>query len=345
MLKIPKHIEIVSSTELGLSSMGRVSREAAQQVLSKHYASVAVTIVNNLHDLEALIRRKPDLVFLGTKFVPANASIGRHDPHKIWVAERLDEHDILYTGSGHESHILELNKELAKQRVMEAGLKTSAFSLVQQGEIPDITDTDLAYPLFVKPANRGGGQGIDTDSLVHTFDELQAKVVSLSNDLQADSLIENHLPGREFSVAVLKHEFSDEYSVMPIELVSEDAVLSAEIKAANTEVVSIVTDTELKSELCALAIDAFEVLGARDYGRIDIRMDQHGVPHFLEANLLPSLITGYGSFPKSCVLNQELEYEEMMLAIVRLAFARDLEDIEEVLELDQYVPIPIPVLG
>lgn len=331
MLKIPKHIEIVSSTEAGLSSMGHVSREAIRLVLEKRYDSVVVTIVNNLDDLEALVSRRPDLVFLGMKFIPVNQAIGRNDPDKIWIADYLEEHDILYTGSDGRAHELELNKELAKQQVKSAGLKTSTFSVVKQGRVFDISETDLRYPMFVKPANRGGGQGIDTDSLVHTFDQLETKVMSLSRELQADSLVENYLPGREFSISVLKDTYDEGYSIMPIELVSEDTVLSAAIKAANTEVVSLVGDVKLQDELCTLAMDVFEALGARDYGRIDVRLDENGAPHFLEANLLPSLIDGYGSFPKACVLGMNLEYEQMIQAIVSLAFTRMTDDAEEIL--------------
>lgn len=331
MLRIHKTIEIVSSTEVGLSSMGGFSREAAQRALAKHYTSVVVTIVNTPADLEALVLRKPDLVFLGMKYVPVNQTIGRNDPDKIWIADYLDEHEILYTGSDQQAHELELNKEQAKRSVMNAGLNTSPFTLIKRGTVPVTEGTGLMYPLFVKPANRGGGQGIDDKSLVNTYAELCAKVESISTELDADSLAENYLPGREFSVAILKDRFGSGYSVMPIELVApavDDGagVLSAAVKESNTEVVTQVTEVDVNERLCTLAIGVFEALGARDYGRIDIRMDEFGVPHFLEANLLPSLIAGYGSFPKSCVLNADLSYEPMLLAIVDLAFTRNFEE-------------------
>src|SRR2546422_735150 len=99
MQKIQKHIEIVSSTKTEFSSMSRESRDAAQAVLSKHYAKVGVTIVNDLSDLESLVKLRPDLVFLGMTFLPVNSELGRNDPDKIWLAEYLDELNISYTGS------------------------------------------------------------------------------------------------------------------------------------------------------------------------------------------------------------------------------------------------------
>jgi hypothetical protein len=46
------------------------------------------------------------------------------------------------------------------------------------------------------------------------------------------------------------------------------------------------------------------------------------VPHFLEVNLIPSLIEGYGSFPKAYALNLGLDYETMLTHIVQLALNR-----------------------
>ncbi len=92
-------------------------------------------------------------------------------------------------------------------------------------------------------------------------------------------------------------------------------------KLQNTEVVKEVSGY-LRDQICVLALDIFHTLGASDYGRIDIRLDEFGTPHFLEANLLPSLIAGYGSFPKACLLNNNLDYDSMLLNIVNLALNR-----------------------
>ena len=333
MMKTDKHIEIVSSTEIGLSSMSLKSREAIRAVLSKHYTSVVVTIINNLEDLKALVSRKPDLVFLGMKFIPLNPELGQFDPDKTWVAQYLDEWGITYTGSDQLAHELELNKQMAKEQVISSNLRTSPFRLVKKGHDANIESSDMTYPLFVKPANRGGGLGIDQHSVVHNAAQLQAKVSSIAKKHQSDSLIENYLPGREFSVAILRRHHAD-YAVMPLELVAEGTdgnptVLSSNVKSSNAEIILPVTDPIVRSSICELALSVFHSLGARDYGRIDIRMDAEGVPHFLEANLIPSLIAGYGSFPKACELNNSLGYEDMVLSIVHLAFKRTIRVAED----------------
>lgn len=333
MLKQLKHIEIVCATEPGLSSMSPPSRKAISDTLSKHYSKVGISIVNNLSDLRALIALRPDLVFLGMKFIPTDPTLGHLDPNKIWITEYLDEENIAYTGSNQLAHNLELHKHLAKQRVLDAGLASSAFSVANQNTLLVQEDIKLRFPVFIKPTSRGGGLGIDSSSVAYNFAQLRSKVKSLFVDLGSDSLIEEYLTGREFSVAILKDINSSDYSVMPLELVAPvdergARLLSAEVKSADTESFLEVTDTSIKAKISTLAINVFHALGARDYGRIDIRLDQYGTPHFLEANLLPSLINGYGNFPKACLLNIGLGYEPMILDIVELALYRSNKSID-----------------
>ncbi len=337
MIKNSKHIEIVRSTTKGLSSMSQVSCDAIFSVLSKYFTEVGVSIVNNLADLEVLVAGKPDLVFLGMEFVPTNLAFGTADPHKVWLSDFLDDHNIAYTGSSQAAHELERNKPLAKQRVLDANLKTSAYCVVEQYQALDRNDLTINFPAFIKPTNRGGGLGINSDSIVHNFEQLISKVRSINTDFESGALIEEYLPGREFSVAILKEEFSDEYIVMPIELVAPpdkngSRILSGQIKSSNAEQALGVRDEDIKTEVMALAMNVFNALGARDYGRIDIRLDTTGTPHFLEANLIPSLISGYGSFPKACKLNIGMDHEAMIVRIVNLGLSRSIDDAEDVTE-------------
>ena len=170
--------------------------------------------------------------------------------------------------------------------------------------------------------------GVDSSSLAYNFLQLQAKVRSLAQKLQSDALIEEYLPGREFSVGILKNSRGDHYVAMPLELIAPPneagaRFLSSQIKQADAERHAPVTDHILKAAISALALQVFHELGARDYGRIDIRLDELGRPAFLEANLLPSLLKGYGNFPRACQLNMGLAHESMVLRILELATMRN----------------------
>jgi D-alanine-D-alanine ligase len=324
--KIPKHIEIVRSTNKALSSMSQKSADAAYHLLAAHYATVGITTVNNVSDLGQLVAMQPDLVFMGMKYVH-----GLEPGTKVWVSEYLGDHGIDHTGSPKSAIEFEQNKPLAKQRVLNVGLKTSQYAVVQNGENFDPSATTLQFPMFVKPTDLGAGQGVDDNSIVRTLPELNAKIAALAHEFGTGALVEEFLSGREYSVAVLKQEHSEELMVMPLELVaganaSGHRILSYELKSAPLETpVFPVTDMHVRALLIELATKAFIALGARDYGRIDIRMSADGVPHFLEANLIPCLIRGSGNFPKACALNIDMDYDTMILHIVRLGLARTAE--------------------
>lgn len=329
MAKIQKHIEIVRSSVVGLSSLSQASAESIQAALAKHYSYVHVSRINTLAELAELKRIQPDLVFLGMKFLPHTERLGKTDANKLWIADYLDEHGICYTGSNGDAAQFDQDKSLAKRRMQETGLDTADFIITNPRNLPSAAAISIAYPVFIKPPRMGGGQGVDEHSVAHTYAELRTKVASIAEQHGAESLVEEYLTGREFSVAVLAHEATGALQAMPIELVSPmngrgDRMLSNAVKTGNLETASVIHDEALKASICRLAINAFRALGGRDYGRIDIRLNSHGKPQFLEANLIPSLIDGYGSFPKACQLNADLGYEDMLLEIVRLGFAHPL---------------------
>ena len=350
MIKINNHIEIVRSSNKSLSSMSEVSATAIYHSLSKHFKTVGITIVNNIIDLATLVDKMPDLVFLGVEFIPTNPELGIDDPDKIWISDYLEDNNIAYTGSNMIAHNLQRNKHLAKQRVLDFGLKTSAFYLAEKDKELDIDNIGLNYPMFVKPHNRGGGLGIDENSVVYDRASLIFKVDSIRNNLSSDSLIENYLSGREFSVAILKDLGSEDYMVMPLELIAPinekgSRLLSGKVKSMDAEKVIKIVDPFIKNEVSNLALNVFHALGARDYGRVDIRMDEFNQAHFLESNLIPSLIDNYGSFPKACLMNINLDYDQMIIQIANLGLSRyddTLFSETEIFIADNNAPLKIP---
>ena len=90
-------------------------------------------------------------------------------------------------------------------------------------------------------------------------------------------------------------------------------ILDYNVKKNDEEKVIPVTDIKIFKKLSKLAKDSFKALGGKSLGRIDIRMDHRGIPHFMEANLMPGLRKGY--FYRSCVLNLDMSYEDMIFSI------------------------------
>lgn len=326
MVKIDKHIEIVVSPVKSLSSMSSRSSEMVKKTLQKHYTEVGISSINSLDDLKVLVKKCPDLAFIGMEKLPVNDD--EYENGLIWIAKYLNDNGILTTGSSSTAIEIEQDKTKAKDVVSRAGLATTPYFIAKKGQFSSESELPFGFPLFIKPPNLGAGVGIGDDSVVRNFKEFNNKVSSLSDDRSTESLVEKYLEGREFTVAVVLDSDRENLLVLPIEQLpvknsSGDRVIGQEMKDSAVETaVQTLEEGALKESVISLARDVFIALGARDYGRIDMRLDENGIPHFLEANLIPGLIDGSGNFQKSCQMNLGMNYEQMLLHIVNLAFSR-----------------------
>jgi len=322
--RINRYIEIVGSSNPRLNAMGHDSRLTINAALSTRYTRVGITIVDDFADLKQLVAKKPDLVVLGMKLVLLNSSEGFDDSPKIWLSDYLEEHGIAVTGSDAKALSLEYDKHAAKQTVIDAGLESPKY-FVSRTVAPNVQHS-LHFPLFVKPTNRGDSKGVDDKSLIHSEQELASKIASIHADLNSDALVEEYLPGREFSVGIVRKPYSNKLLALPVEIVipinkQGDRFLSETIKQADTEEVVAVDDPELRERLNLLAVGVFNALGSRDYGRIDMRLDLSGEPSFIEANLMPGL-SNRGYLYKCFDLNGRIAYGDMIKLITDLGLER-----------------------
>ena len=132
------------------------------------------------------------------------------------------------------------------------------------------------------------------------------------------SLVEAYLSGKEYSVGIFEDSIDGSLRAMPIEIIVKKnidghCILDFDVKKNDEESVILVSDIVVFDKLSKLAKDSFKALGGKSLGRIDIKMNHLGVPYFIEANLMPGLRKGY--FYRSCVLNLDMNYDDMILNI------------------------------
>lgn len=318
--------------------MSPKSSAMAKRALQKHFTDVKITCVNDLEDLDSLVSRRPDVAFIGLKRLPRVGSPNEANS-TVWVADYLESSGIATTGSGSSAIKLELDKTKAKDKVIAAGLNTSPYFVVKQGSMTRESQMTIDYPLFLKPPSQGAGAGIDAQSVVRNYTEYTTKVSSIHASNGSPAMVEKYFSGREFTVALLQDLDSNNLNVMPIEQLPTknhkgDAVIGHAMKNSDTETaVRLVGKGSVRDLVKKLAEDVYVSLGARDYARIDIRLDDNNVPHFLEANLVPGLINGSGNFQKACQLNHKIDYEQMLVHIVKLAQKR-ISKFQTLLEAD-----------
>lgn len=324
VVKADRHIEVVTTETTGMKETGFGSVETCRtvcDVLKSRYTTVRFNKVGNERDLERIVNRKPDLVVPCVKYV-VDEEVGA----KTWLSDYFSRHDVPHTGSTSATLEFDSNKSKAKRILLGKGVATAKFFLARPGRYLNETQLPLPLPLFVKPMDAANGNGVDENSLVHDFASYRAKVEDIFTTFGAPALVEEFLPGREFTVSVLDDSANNFRSVFPVEIVAPknvkgDRVLGHQAKSGNREQLSIVEEPALAA-VSALAEKVFAVLGVRDFGRIDVKMDARGVPHFIEANLVPGMTPGTSYFPRACEISRAMSYQSVVLKIAQFALGR-----------------------
>ena len=179
-----------------------------------------------------------------------------------------------YTGSDSCGAALAMEKTVAKARVTERGVPVARGAILSLFE----HDPPLPYPVVLKPVSGGSSVGL---RFINTQKEWR-KITPCEG-----ILCEEYLPGREFTVGILKGEALPAVEIRPI-----GGTYDYEHKytvGASEELCPAPLAASQASRLSRLALTAFEALELRDYARIDFREDGAGNPRFLEANTLPGM--------------------------------------------------------
>ena len=316
-IKINKSIEIVIVPNLGeinshQDNVGIILEEKkVLKILSKRYENVLITEINSEEDLESLVKRKPDLVFSGVKYFSFNNK-------NIWLNDYLEIFKIPYIASSKAALDNESDKNKAKKIMQKNNIRTADFFITNPGEYLKESSIPIKFPLFIKPVTGGDSRGVDKNSLVFNFEDFTTKVMDIKIKQNSPSLVETYLSGKEYSVGIFEDSIDGSLRAMPIEIIVKKnidghCILDFDVKKNDEESVILVSDIVVFDKLSKLAKDSFKALGGKSLGRIDIKMNHLGVPYFIEANLMPGLRKGY--FYRSCVLNLDMNYDDMILSI------------------------------
>jgi len=294
----------------------------------------AVLLEGDATLLDTVRRVTPDICF--------NIAEGiRGDAREAQVPAVLEMLGIPYTGSRVLAQAISLDKAVAKCLWRDAGLPTAPFQVMRSGD--ERLHPLLVYPLFVKPLQEGTGMGINGGSVVDGEAALRRQARWVIETYQQPALVEEYLPGREFTVGLignrggrgphrLAHLYDDRgYHVFPVlEIDARGGAGQGLYNAASKSYVPgeggaplylcpAEIPAELESELKQLAVEAFEAIGALDVARVDFRVGDDGTPYLLEINTLPGLN------PRVlCIMGhaEGLAYEDLINEILELALHR-----------------------
>lgn len=304
-------IETIKAIQSALSEIHHVTLiEADEQVFQNLSAS------------------KPDIVF--------NIAEGLHG---VWreaqIPSLLEMLNIPYTGSDPLTLATCLDKARTKEILLYHGVKTPHFNVISA--ISALAGAGVDFPSIVKPLHEGSSKGIYSSSVVYHWDELFHEVKSVIEKYRQPALVERYLSGREFTVALLGN--GDHVRMLPIVEIKFDSLPDGVKPIYSYEAKWIWDRAEaplnmfecpakiaipLREEIESTCVKVFQILRCRDWCRIDIRLDDAGVPHVLEVNPLPGILPRpeqNSCFPKAARA-AGMTYNQLIQTVLYLAARR-----------------------
>ncbi len=242
------------------------------------------------------------------------------------VPAMLDLYQIPYTFADPLVMSVCLQKDLTKTIIRSAEIPTPKSFLVR--ELLDLANCRLAFPVFAKPLAQGTSKGITQDSKVESIESLAEVCRDLLKSFGEPVLVEEFLPGREFTVGILRTD-NDARVLGTLEITMREGA-DCEIYSYRNkeECESLVdyrlvfpNDDEQVRQAETLALRAWKSLGGRDAGRIDVRCDAAGHPQFIEANPLAGLHPTHSDLPM-LAMSLGMSYLELISDIIESAKSR-----------------------
>ena len=240
------------------------------------------------------------------------------------VPALLEAYDIPYVFSDTLTLALSLDKAMCKRVVRDAGVPTPDFAVIET--LSDADSVALSYPLFLKPVAEGSGKGVGRHSKVESKAALKSVAADLLERFRQPVLVETFLSGREFTVGITGTGAGAEVLGVS-EIVPLAGYVGAgygfENKGEGWED-KLAVEPAPPAEAAAagaVALAAWKALRCRDGGRVDVRCDETGAPHFIEVNPLAGLRPAHSDL---CLIAgfAGLSYNDLIGRIMASFFAR-----------------------
>jgi len=295
----PKTVELISAA---LQSMGHS----------------VVRLGGGREFLQGILRQSVDIVF--------NIAEGRgnYRSREAQVPSVLEMLNIPYIGSDPQCLAICLDKPLVKSILAGGGVLTPDWRVISDKKAK-IYWEGFSFPAIIKPAYEGSSKGIRSGSLVQNQKEALAVVEEVLEGYRQPVMVEEYVGGEEVTVGIVGNLPPKVLGIMRvIPKKGDNFIYSLEVKRDWENLVDYECPAKLEKNtldrITHLSLLVFQMLGCRDFARLDFRVDPEGIPCFLEINPLP----GLGDYSDLVIMATKLgwSYEGLIGAILGAALER-----------------------
>ncbi|TEU20912.1 MAG: D-alanine--D-alanine ligase [Gammaproteobacteria bacterium] len=222
------------------------------------------------------------------------------------IQRQLEQRNIAYTGTNSNSSKQCMNKATTKSIWAQHDLPLAPSILANIGEsIPTIS---FPLPWAVKPILEGSSIGISKVNNKQALD----KALELAWQYDDQALIEQWVEGEEYTVSILNGK-----ALPVIQIVADHGFYDYESKYHSDETQYLCPcglSSALEQQLQSIALNAFNIMNAKTWGRVDFILDKDQKPHLLEINTVPGM-TSHSLIPMAAKA-AGLSFDELVLTIL-----------------------------
>ena len=245
------------------------------------------------------------------------------DTKSCFLPSFLDEMNIPYLGASEKSVTMRFDRSETRRLLIENGIPTPRYFVLGNQQSEKSFDVkNVGFPLIVKIVWEGGQFGIREDSIVHDDIGLNKVIHRVFEEQNQPVLVEEIITGedvREFSVGIIDGQTR---LFMPKEIIHKSIGLEKNSQGfgiSRKEAV-LINEGSINDEITRLAKLSFDSVGVKDYGKVNIRMNEFGY-FVLDINFMPGLAPD-SLLPKAANQIYGLEYPQFVRKLVDNSISR-----------------------
>ena len=265
-----------------------VTRQLCDTLNTADKAAEIVYVENKKTFLDAVATKSYDIIWSALYHVSTRADIvGLSEDDGLWIADSLDSKDIPYIGPDALTMKQLIQKNLTHEILKRNHVCVPYFYTVDSGDkVPD-----SRYPVIVKPSCESRSVGISDDSVANTPDDLEKAIKYIHSEFEQPALIEEYLPGEEYTVLMFSNGENQEYLPGVVKVdpshYGKYPILRSDLRGVG--LTKIHRPETRKEESIELARQAVAALNCLDHVRVDMRVAADGNLKIIEVNGIPGL--------------------------------------------------------
>lgn len=269
-----------------------------------------------------ILREKVDLVFNIAE------GLGNYRSREAQVPVMLEMLDTPYSGSDPQCLAICLDKPLTKKLVATAGIPTPKWRVIENSrQLREVSWANFPFPVFVKPAHEGSSMGISSGSKIEDTSQLVETVAKMLECYRQPIVAEEFVSGDDVTVGIIGNSPPKIVGIMRVlpQQSGPQFVYSLEMKRDWERLVEYECPAKLGERVLKkiedYSLKVFQVLGCRDFARIDFKLGPGVEPYFLEINPLPGLNPKSGDLP---IMARKMgwTYKDLISAVLNAAMER-----------------------